>query len=550
MRSDNNRLDKFTSKVINEYWDFYPTAGSRVGEHSFDGRLPDLSASSISRRIVTLRQRKTDLSAMSVTNPKDETINSKLLSHFINKDLFNLQQMESVKFNPVRQVGYLNIGPYIIRDYAPLPERLRSMTSLLLEVPEFLRSLTEQLDDNIGLPILQASIDSYSGIANLYRTGLTNSVKDCENQTIVKDVYSASALAATAVDEFVSTLKTRASSCPADFAIGAQLFSSMLLANELVSTKLLDLIKIGQDNLANNLAKLNDLTNKLAPSDSVKETVMKIGKNHPSASAIIPETQHMLEDIRSRLVQLDIISVPSEDRCLVVETPEYMRYAFAAMDSPGSLEKTATESFYYITPTEPEWSVQESEEWLSNFNYDTLRIISIHEVYPGHFTHHLHNRYGETLPFINIASTSYAFTEGWAHYAEQMMVEMEYQENTLQLKITQVLEALVRNCRYMCAIGMHTQGMTVEEATQFFMKNAYMEELPARKEAMRGTFDPGYLNYTLGKLMILKLRNDFYRENPNTSLKNFHDNLLSQGAPPIPLVRDVLLKQSSYESMI
>ena len=131
-----------------------------------------------------------------------------------------------------------------------------------------------------------------------------------------------------------------------------------------------------------------------------------------------------------------------------------------------------------------------------------------------------------------------------------MMVEMEYQENTLQLKITQVLEALVRNCRYMCAIGMHTQGMTVEEATQFFMKNAYMEELPARKEAMRGTFDPGYLNYTLGKLMILKLRNDFYSENPNTSLKNFHDNLLSQGAPPIPLIRDVLLKQSPYESMI
>ena len=217
MTSDNNRLDKFTSKVINEYWDFYPTAGSRVGEHSFDGRLPDLSASSISRRILTLRQRKTDLSEISVTNPKYDAINSKLLSHFIDKDLFNLQQMEPVKFNPVRQVGYLNVGPYIIRDYAPLPDRLIGMTSLLQEVPEFLRSLTEQLDDNIGLPILQASIDSYSGIANLYRTGLTDSVKDCRDQSVAKDVYSASKSAASAVEEFVAELKTRTANCPPDF---------------------------------------------------------------------------------------------------------------------------------------------------------------------------------------------------------------------------------------------------------------------------------------------------------------------------------------------
>lgn len=552
MRSNSysNRLETLTSQTINEYWDFYPTAGSRVGEHSFDGRLPDLSASAIARRIQTLRQRRSDFTALSVNSPVDSTINGKLLSHFIEKDLFNLQQMEPVKFNPVRQVGYLNIGPYIMRDYAPLVERLRSMTSLLLQVPEFLISLTEQLDDSIGFPVLQASIDSYSGIANLYRTGLINGVKDCKDSSVVKAVYSASALAATSVDEFVAKLKTRASNCPTDFAIGSQLFSSMLLANECVDTDLPDLIRIGQSNLEDNLAKLKALANKLAPSRSINETVTEIGKNHPSACGIIPETQHMLEDIRSGLVELDIISLPSEDRCLVVETPEYMRYAFAAMDSPGALEKRSTESFYYITPTEPEWSFQEREEWLSNFNYDTLRIISIHEVYPGHFTHHLHNRYGETISFINRVSTSYAFTEGWAHYAEQMMVELEYEENTLQLKITQVLEALVRNCRYLCSIGMHTQGMSLEEATRFFIENAYMEELPARKEAMRGTFDPGYLNYTLGKLMILKLRSDFYRENPSTSLKDFHDKLLSHGAPPIPLVRDILLNQSSHESII
>tara|TARA_B100000029_G_scaffold106919_5_gene97732 strand:- start:2324 stop:3976 length:1653 start_codon:yes stop_codon:yes gene_type:complete len=550
MRPEINGLNALTSQLVNEYWDFYPTVASRIGEHSYDGRLPDLSATNTSRRIRRLKQRKHDLSTLSVNDPVYHSIEHKLLSHFLDKDLFNLQQMESVKFNPVRQVGHLNIRPYIMRNYAPLTDRLRSMSSLFLQVPEFLKSLTERLDNNIGHQVLQASIDGYSGIAHLYRTGLDSGVQDCKDQSLVKTVYAASELAAKAVDEFIAELKHLSSSCTPDSAIGSDLFSSMLLANECVSTELSDLIRIGQSNLEDNLAELKSLANTLAPRSSIKETVMAIAKNHPSDSAVIPETQKMLEDIRSRLIALDIVSLPSEDRCLVVETPEYMRYAFAAMDSPGSLERSATESFYYITPAEPDWSQREREEWLSNFNYDTLRIISIHEVYPGHFTHHLHNRYGSDLPLINLASTSYAFTEGWAHYAEQIMVEIDYPENTLQLKITQILEALVRNCRYMCSIGIHTQGMSVDEATQFFVENAYMEELPARKEAMRGTFDPGYLNYTLGKLMILKLRSDFYRENPDTSLKSFHDRLLSHGAPPIPILRDMLLKQSSHEPMI
>jgi hypothetical protein len=325
----------------------------------------------------------------------------------------------------------------------------------------------------------------------------------------------------------------------------------MLLANECVSTELPELIRIGQSNLEDNLSKLRDLTNKVAPSKPIKETVMEIGRNHPSASRIIPEAQDMLEDIRAVLVDLDIVSLPSEDRCLAVETPEYMRYAFAAMDSPGPLEKNATESFYYITPVEPYWSTQQQEEWLSNFNYDTLRIISIHEVYPGHFTHHLHNRYGSKLPLISHASTSYAFTEGWAHYAEQMMMETKYIENNSQLRITQLLEALVRNCRYICSLGMHTEGMSLSAATQYFMDNAYMERLPAEKEALRGTFDPGYLNYTLGKLMILKLRDDYRQENPEEfSLRGFHDTLLSYGSPPIPLLRECMLKESSSNSII
>jgi uncharacterized protein (DUF885 family) len=213
------------------------------------------------------------------------------------------------------------------------------------------------------------------------------------------------------------------------------------------------------------------------------------------------------------------------------------------MDSAGALETQANESFYYVTPVDPDWTPQQQEEWLCNFNFDTLQVVSVHEVYPGHFVHHLHNRYGRSLPLVNRVATSYAFTEGWAHYTEQMMAEGDYAIGRPTLRLTQLLEALVRNCRYLCSIWMHTQDMPVDDATRFFMDHAYMGELPARREAMRGTFDPGYLNYTLGKLMILKLRSDYRREMGTAySLKAFHDKLLSYGAPPLPLLRQAMLR--------
>ena len=308
---------------------------------------------------------------------------------------------------------------------------------------------------------------------------------------------------------------------------------------------------VGQANLEENLAHLQEAAASIAPGRPVRDIVADVSRNHPAAAGLIPDTREMLEDIRQSLLDYDIISLPRnpangrDDRCQVVETPAYMRYAFAAMDSAGALETRATESFYYVTPVEEHWTAEQAEEWLSKFDYNTLRIISIHEVYPGHFVHNLHNRYGRPLPLINRAATSYAFSEGWAHYAEQMMLETEYGKGRPELLLTQLLEALVRNCRYVCSVAMHTGDMTVEEATRFFMENSYMAEHPSRREALRGTFDPGYLNYTLGKLMILKLREDYRRErNGGYSLKGFHDRLLSYGAPPLPLLRTAMLEEA------
>lgn len=547
--SDDRAFQAFADlaqQQIREYWDFYPTAGSRIGRHEYDGRLPDLAPDRIRRRIDGLRHGLAQLSGI----PHDQLEPTQRLSHhlldlFLKRELFNLEVLRPVENNPMRQVGFLNVGGYVRRDYAPLADRIRAATQLLLQVPDFLRVLESCLSSAVGRPVLEMSIESYSGMARFYRVDLAEAVSGFDDRSILTAFDEARERAAVALDHLVDMLRERSRVAPEEFAIGSSRYSSMMATGEGLDLPLTHLVELGQANLQTNLERLAEVCASIDPARSVREIVAGIGQNHPEPQRLIPETREMLEEIRQALIDLDLVSMPSEDRCQVVETPTFMRYAFAAMDSPGSLETRATESFYYVTPVEHHWTARQQEEWLSNFNYATLRVISIHEVYPGHFVHHLHNRYGQPLPLVNRVAVSYGFTEGWAHYTEQMMVETDYGKRDPGLLVTQLLEALIRNCRYLCSLGMHTQGMSVEQATRFFMDHAYMEELPARREAMRGTFDPGYLNYTLGKLMILKLRDEYRRERgPSYTLKGFHDELLSYGAPPLPLLRGVMLKET------
>ena len=540
-------LDRLAQIQVEDYWDFYPTAGSRIGRHEYDGRLPDLSPDRLGRRIEKLRHGLAQLSGIPVEDMATEhRLSYRVLELFLNRELFTLVEMRPVERNPMRQVGFLNVSGYVRRDYAPLSDRLVGATQVLRQVPDFLQVLDTQLSSAVGRPVLEMSVESYAGMARFYRVDLAAAVAGFTDQSVLSQFNQAREQAAAALDNFVESLRDRLRVAPEDFAIGASRYSSMLATGEGINLPLSEVVELGQANLQNNLEQLTQVCTSINPTKSVREIVAEIGRNHPAPEALIPETREMLESIRQSLIDLDLISLPAEDRCQVIETPTYMRYAFAAMDSPGSLEDKATESFYYVTPVEDDWTSQQQEEWLSNFNYSTLKIISIHEVYPGHFVHHLHNRYGTPLPLINRVGTSYAFSEGWAHYTEQMMLETDYGRDDPQLQVTQLLEALVRNCRYLCSLGMHTQGMSVDEATRFFMDHAYQEELPARREALRGTFDPGYLNYTLGKLMILKLRNDYRREQGDTySLKGFHDKLLSYGAPPLPLLREAMLNDAS-----
>ena len=343
-----------------------------------------------------------------------------------------------------------------------------------------------------------------------------------------------------------------------EWALGEEKFRRMLAEGELIDMPPAKLLELGLAELKREQEAFAEAAKIIDPNKPPIEVFSDVQKEHPTPENLISEAAKNLDNIRQFLVDKEIISIPSKVRAEVKETPKYDRANWsAAMDAPGPFEKKATEAYYYITPVEPEWTPEQKEEWLASFNYFTTDVVSIHEVYPGHYTQFLHLNASDASKVAKIFN-SYAFVEGWAHYTEKMMLDEGFGQpkgdkpsdeeikRAAKYRLAQSDEALLRICRLCVSVKMHTQGMTVDEATHFIMDNCYYEEKPARQEAMRGTNDPGFLNYTLGKMQILKLREDYKaQEGDKFSLKKFHDEMLKHGMPPIRLLREIMLKDKA-----
>ena len=285
----------------------------------------------------------------------------------------------------------------------------------------------------------------------------------------------------------------------------------------------------------------------------------QIQSDHPTAANLIPEITKRLDGIKKFVADRKLVTIPGDAKTQVKETPQDRRAtSFASMDTPGPFEKRASESYFYVTPPENDWTELQKEQWLTAFNYYLSDLVSIHEVYPGHYVQFLHLNASKASKTEKVFGAT-SFIEGWAHYCEKMMIDEGFggaapnakpSEDDVQraakYRMVQAQAAMLRFCRLCASIKMHTQKMSVEDATKFFQENCYLEEKPARAEAMRGTFDISYGNYSLGKLEILKLRNDYQvQEGSNFSLKKFHDELLNHGQLPIRLLREVMLKDKA-----
>ena len=536
---------QFVDRFIEDYFKAQPAAAVMSGRHEFDGQLPDWSADGIRAEIARLEKLRAEV--LEFGDEQLPTADLRFQRDYvlsrIDHDLFWLRDARQPFTNPS---FYFNVGldpsTYVSVPYAPPEQRLKAFVSYALALP----TAAQQIRANLGgSPLPRTFIDfgvaGFGGLAEFFRTDVPQAFAEVQDAALQEELQQAIEVAAQAMSELASWLEEQKPKASNEFALGAERFSLMLQMTESVTTPLQKLEEVGRADLERNLAKLRAACERYLPKAPIEKCIAKQAADKPEGGAVTG-ARAQLEELRQFIVEHDIVSIPGTETALVEEAPAYRRQNFAYINIPGPYEK-GLPSVYYIAPPDPTWSKEEQEAYVPG--KADLLFTSVHEVWPGHFLHFLH---ANRSPWIfGRLFVGYAFAEGWAHYTEELMIEEGLAEGRPEFEIGQLLNALLRNVRFMCAIGMHTQGMTVEACEQMFKEKAYQDPGNARQQAARGTYDPAYLNYTMGKLMIKKLREDWLAANPGRTRKEFHDQFLSYGGPPIPLVRAQMIKGPAGE---
>jgi len=518
-------------QVIDGFFRFSPTHARYMGDHRFDGVVGDLSRSAIRARVAEIDRHLSTIGEVQGLDP-GQAIDRRALIAQLEAARFELTALRLPFREPMFYAGSseLDVSFYLKRPYAPLGDRLAALRRHLLGYHGFLEAARDNLEARLPRPNLEIAIEAVDGQVEYL---------DGEVRTIARDdadTIEALGIALRQTRDFAGWLKARLAAADDAYALGEAHFLRLLRLREFVQLDVDGLERMVRADIERNRAAAEAAAEQIAPGAGVHAAVARLEDHHPTATSIIDDVTAMLGRLRAFLVERDVVSLPSNGRCLVQPTPTYAAYISAAMDSAGPLETAATDSYYWVTVPGVDWDAAKSEEWLRYMNYATLEGTSIHEAYPGHYVQGLFERHAAS-PTRQLFWT-YTTGEGFAHYVEEMMLEIGYSADPKQL-LAQRLEALLRDCRFLVAIGLHCQGMTMPDAIRLFQSVGYMTELPATREATRGAWDPMYLNYTLGKLLILELRNDMQRR-PGYSLKTFHDAFLGCGAMPIPLIRELI----------
>ena len=563
--STDAELDKVADDYIKGWLAAHPLEATSLGFHEFDGRINDYTRLSIDAELSRLKRFDQRLAKFDATKlGQRAAIDLRILQAAVKKDLFQMVEMASFEGNPMTYAQALDANTFIKRNFAPLEDRARSIIQIESQAPNIMIAAKTNLAPILPQPYVELAIEIARGSAEFLKKDLVEALKDLKDEKLVASFQLSNRKAYTALNDYATWLeKERLPNAVAPWQLGDEKYRRMLAQTELVDMAPAQVLEIGLAELKREQDAFAEAGKIIDPTKPAPEVFKDIQKDHPTAENLISDTAKNLESIRQFIVDRDLISLPSKVRAAVKETPQFARAtSFASMDTPGPFEKKASEAYYYVTPVEKEWPEQQKEEWLTAFNYYTTDVVSIHECYPGHYVQFQHLNASSATKAEKIFG-SYAFIEGWAHYTEKMVVDDgfgssknptpsdEEVKRAAKYRMAQADEALLRLCRLCVSIKMHTQSMTVDDGARFFQENCYYEAKPSRSEAMRGTYDPGYLNYTLGKLQILKLRADYQaQEGGKFSLKSFHDEMLKHGMPPIRLLRELLLKDKTKWSEV
>ncbi|HEU0273357.1 MAG TPA: DUF885 domain-containing protein [Candidatus Udaeobacter sp.] len=564
--TEDAEYEAVAAEYIKGYLGAHPLEGTALGLHEYDGKIADYSRLALDAELSRLRRFDDRLSKFDPSKlSSHQSIDLRILQAAVKKELFEMQDLSIFERNPMVYARVADVNVYIKRNFAPLEDRVRSLVSIESQIPNILIAARTNLKEIVPRPYVELAIQIARGSADFLKKDLVAAVGALKDESVRVAFHEANRKAANALSDYATWLeREKLPKASMDFALGEKKFRRFLAQTELVDLSPQKILDIGLEQLKAEQTAFADAAKKIDPNKSPIEVFKQVQGEHPTPQNLIPDVGKDLDKIRKYVVNRHLVGIPSEVRAKVKETPQYLRAtSFASMDTPGPFEKRANEAYYYVTPPENDWPEKQKQEWLTAFNYYTSDVVSIHEAYPGHYVQFLHLNASPATKVEKIFG-SYAFVEGWAHYCEKMMLDEGYGSATgstpseddvkraAKYRMAQADEALLRLCRLCVSIKMHTQKMSIDEATKFFQENCYYEEKPARQEAMRGTFDPGYLNYALGKLEILKLRDDYKAEQADDfSLQKFHNELLNHGMPPIRLLREIMLKdQSKWDQVL
>lgn len=535
--NDSRSWDSYQNEFLEAYFVAHPDFAVRAGRHEFDGKLPDWSAEGIAKEIKRLHAEKDRVAGFQASALDErQRFEREYVASVIDADLFWLESAEWPMRCPQYYADSIDPDVYVSREYAPLDQRLKAYTAYAKAIPRAVDQIRKNLRTPLPKTFVNIGHTTYGGLISFYQKDVPAIFAPVKDEQLQRDFKEANEGAIKAMKDIDGWFKSQEAGATTNFALGTEKFSEMLKATERVDVPLSQLAETGRRDLDRNLAALKEACMTFAPGVSIAECVAKAEAHKPTGGAV-EMARRQLGDLKSFILEKKVVTIPGTEEARVAEAPAYRRWNFAYINIPGPYEK-GLPSIYYIAPPDPSWSQKERDAYVPGVG--SLLFTSVHEVWPGHFLQFLHaNRSSSKLGQLFVG---YAFAEGWAHYTEEMMWDAGLGNGEAEMHIGQLLEALLRNVRFVSAIEMHTGKMTVEESEKMFLEQGYQDAGNARQQAARGTFDPAYLNYTMGKLMIRKLREDWTASRGGKQAwQQFHDEFLKYGGPPIPLVRKAML---------
>jgi uncharacterized protein (DUF885 family) len=522
------------------YFPYNPTAATSAGIHNYDGRLEDYSKSAVAARVAILKKFEAEFGKQPAGADRDLVLNS------IRAALLDLEVIRSWEKNPDLYSGGISNSAFTImsRTFAAPEARLKSLISRERAMPKVLKDARENLK-NPPKVYTEVAIEQLPGIADFFGHDVSLAFEKVTDPKLLAEFHKTNDQVIAALKDYEKFLREDVlPRSNGDFRLGAENFSKKLALEEMVDIPLDRLLQIGYNDLHANQRRMQETAAQIDPSKTPRQVLEDLEKDHPPADKLLDAFRHQVIKLRDFIVEKKIITIPSPVLPILEETPAFERaLTSASMDTPGPFEMIAKQAYFNVTLPEKDWKPERVEDYMRSFNRGTILSTATHEAYPGHYVQFLWMQHVESRVRKLIGANSNA--EGWAHYCEQMILDEGFSTDP-RMRLGQLQDALLRDARFVVGIEMHTGKMTMEQGVEFFETEGYQVHETADKETKRGTSDPTYLYYTLGKLQILKLRADYQAmKGAQFSLEQFHDAFMQQGFPPIKIVRRALLGNDS-----